>query len=296
MLHMKHNTELSIIIVNFNTRDLLKACLDTVFSEKKATDRWEVIVVDNNSTDGSAEMVERFPHKVRLIRNFANAGFAAANNQGINEAHGAYILLLNSDTEIPHGALHAMIMFMEERDDIGAATCKLLLPNGTIDPACHRGFPTPWASITYFLGLEKVFPRVKVFSQYHQWYKNMTIPHEIACPSGAFFLVRRNVIDRVGLLDERFFMYAEDIDWAYRIRQSGFSIYFNPLVTVLHKKKQSGRAHSDSVKRRQTEEHFYRTMEQFYRKHYMNLYSPLITLFIILLLRVRIIILKIFSV
>jgi GT2 family glycosyltransferase len=283
---MPGGIELSIIIVNFNTKDLTLACLRSLKLAKKTSDRWEIIIVDNGSHDdlqGSLESLgthEVFYRNIQFIANGRNLGFSKANNIGIRRSTGAYLLLLNSDTEVRGSAIQTMQKFMTDHPRAGLSTCKLELTDGNIDPASHRGFPTPWASLTYFLRLERVFPRSHVFSQYHMGYKNMRIAHEIDCPSGAFFLTRRSVIDTVGYLDEDFFMYGEDVDWAYRVKQAGWEIWFNPEAAVLHKKKQSGRAHGNAGLRKQTQKYFYETMLLFYEKHYKKKY-PMILYYVI---------------
>jgi len=277
--------ELSVIIVNFNTKDLTKMCLDSIrkYSEGSA---WEIIVVDNGSTDGSVDMLKKY-FGITFIQNRKNLGFAKANNKGIKIAKGTYILLLNSDTEIRQDSLQTMLRFMDGHLKAGAATCRLDLTSGQMDPACHRGFPTPWAALTYMTGLEKLFPRWRIFAGYHMGYKNLTIPHQVDVISGAFFFARREAIDVVGLLDEDYFMYAEDIDWAYRFKQKGWEIWFNPEASVLHKKKQSGR--SNILKSRQviTERYFHTYNWLFYKKHYEKKYGPIISFFINMYYRIR---------
>jgi GT2 family glycosyltransferase len=299
---MKVTVDVSIIIVNYNTKELTLSCL---LSLKKAyTNRvtWEIFVVDNASTDGSVEALKQlqkqdpFFRNLRVVSQSENTGFARGNNSAINMSSGRYVLLLNSDTVVLPGAIQEMIEFMDAHKKAGASTCKLILPNGSIDPACHRGFPSPWAALTYFLGLERLFGKSNVFGQYHLGYKDMTTAHEIDVPSGAFFLVRREILRVVGGLDEDYFMYGEDIDWAYRIKKHGWEIWFNPRVMVTHLKKQSGRAHSDLRLRKSIERHFYETMILFYQKHYRKTYPAVITFFIILLLRFRIMLLNIFSI
>lgn len=273
---MKKLVDLTIVIVSYNTRDLLHTCLTSV-TRAMAKNAWEIIVVDNASTDGSVQMVKRDFPDVRVLDNSQNEGFARANNMGLRKGLGKYLLLLNSDTEIPKGTIEAVQVFLDQHPDGGVCTCKVLLPDGSIDPACHRGFPTPWASLTYFTGLERLFPHSKLFARYHQWYKGIDSVHEIDSPMGAFYMIRRDVIDSVGYLDEDYFMYGEDLDWSYRIKQAGWKIYYYPLVTVLHKKKQSGRESGDPALRQKTQRYFYETMKLFYKKHYSHRYSPLIT-------------------
>ncbi len=268
---------LSIVIVNYNTRDLILDCLRALKRAKTASDVWEVIVVDNGSTDDSSEVIrEDFP-QVILLTNKTNVGYTKANNQGIAKAKGDFILLLNSDTEVSPGAIQKVLTAVKVNNQVGAGTAKLVLGNGQLDPACHRGFPTPWAALTYLSGLEKLFPKSHWIGQYHEGYKDLSKAHEIECPSGAFFLIRREVVDEVGHLDEDFFMYGEDIDWAYRIRQKGWKIIFVPEAIVTHHKKQSGRSHVDQQLRRKTQVYFYETMQIFYRKHYRAKYPAWLT-------------------
>ena len=277
--------ELSIIIVNFNTKDITQACLNSIKKYAKGV-VYEIILVDNGSTDGSIEAFKKYSD-VHVIANENNLGFAKANNQGIKIAKGNYILLLNSDTEIQEDSIGTMVRFMDGHPKAGASTCRLLLPSGQMDPACHRGFPTPWASLTYLAGLEKIFPTVGLFAGYHQGYKNMSIPHQVDCISGAFFLVRREATKQVGLLNEDYFMYAEDIDWAYRLKQAGWEIWFNPETSVLHKKKQSGLSHGSVAQRKETERYFHTNNWLFYKKHYQHKYGPIVSFFISMYYRIR---------
>jgi GT2 family glycosyltransferase len=272
---------LSIIIVHFNTPELLKACLHSLYSGKKEKDKWEVIVVDNGSSQESVKQlkilanIEQFKPFLSIVYNKENVGFSRGNNIGMARAKGDYILLLNSDTEVQKDAIQKTIQVFQD-NSVGAATCKLVLPNGKIDPACHRGFPTPWTALTYIAGLEKLFPFIPFFSGYHQWYKDLSRTHEIDVPSGAFFLVRRRVVEKVGMLDEEFFMYGEDIDWAWRMKEKGYKILFVPDGTVLHRKKQSGRQNPNSEIRKRTDASFYEAMKLFYKKHYMNKYPKIV--------------------
>lgn len=281
---MKNACDLSIIIVSYNTKELLSVCLSHLV---KAAKKWEVIVVDNASVDGTQKMVqEKFPW-IHLIANEKNSGFAAANNMGLGRSRGRYLLLLNSDTEASIDAIEKVLTFLDTHPDVGAATCQLMLPSGEVDPACHRGFPTPWGALTYFVGLEKLFPGSRLFGQYHLGFRSMDVPHEIDSPSGAFFMVRREVYAAVGGLDEDYFMYGEDLDWSYRIRSAGWKIFYIPGIQVLHRKKQSGRASDDKATRKVSQRHFYETMLLFYTKHYAHRYSPLTTFFVRLVLLIR---------
>lgn len=284
--------DLSIIILSFNTLELTRQCLETVYASKLGKYLMEVIVCDNNSKDGSIEMIKKESSKTILIENKKNLGFAAGNNPGIKRARGRYILLLNSDTEVSPSAFGTMIRYMDGNPDVGAATCKLVLTDGRIDPACHRGFPTPWAAFSYFLKLEKLFPKSQLFAKYHLGYLDRITIHEVDVISGAFFMVRREVIKQVGMLDEDYYFYGEDMDWCYRIKEAGWKIMYNPAVTVLHKKKQSGRAHTDRVRRVKTELFFYQYNKLFYQKNYDGKYSKLLMLLLYLLFDIRIFLLS----
>lgn len=269
--------DVSVIILNFNTLALTKLCLQSLKQSKLGSYSMEIIVCDNASSDGTIEMVQKEFPDVLVIQNNGNVGFAAGNNPGIKRAKGRYVVLLNSDTEAEPNVMKSMITFMDTHPKAGASTCKLLLMDGSMDPACHRGFPTPWSAFTYFTKLEKLFPRSPLFGEYHQGYKDLTKPHEVDSISGAFFMVRCEVINEVGLLDEDYFMYAEDIDWAYRIKKAGWQIWFTPQVTVLHKKKQSGRSHANRQRRIKTQTLFFTYNKLFYTKHYEHVYPRWVT-------------------
>ncbi|MCL4415670.1 MAG: glycosyltransferase family 2 protein [Actinobacteria bacterium] len=265
--------QLSVIIVTHNTKTLIQPLLSSLFSSIKYWGKeTEIIVVDNASNDGTTNLIRKKYPTIKLIENKSNHGYAKANNQGIKIAKGVYILLLNSDVILRPDVLKRMISYLEKNQDVGIITCKLVLPNDTIDPACHRGFPTPWASLTYFLGLERLFPKISLFSQYHLWYKPLNTIHEIDSPSGAFYLIRKKIIDSIGYLDEKFFMYGEDLDWSYRIKKAGWKIIFNPQAQITHLKKQSGLKSLDLKTRENTSESFYQAMKVFYDKHYRNNY------------------------
>lgn len=289
------NPDISVVILNYNTIELTRVCLQTLYASHLGSYEMEIIVCDNGSEDGSVGMVKKEFPKTIIIENKKNLGYAAGNNPGIKRANGRFVLLLNSDTEVPPETISTMVRFMDEHADVGASTCKLFLPDGSMDPACHRGFPTPWASLTYVIKLEALFGHTKLFGQYHQGYKNLDTIHEVDCIVGAFFLVRHEVIEDIGLLDEDYFMYGEDIDWAYRMRQKGWKIMFNPAVSILHKKKQSGRAHS-AVKRRVTTEIYFHTYNWlFYKKHYAKKYGVIMTFFVSVFYTIRLFMLRYFG-
>lgn len=264
--------DLGIVILNWNTRDYLRRCLETVYASQ-GDFRYQVIVVDNASTDSSAEMVKAEFPQAHLIESEINGGYPYGNNLGLRAlGFGAagqvdanaprYALLLNPDTEVPQDALAAMVRFMDGRPDVGVAGPKLVLADGTLDKACKRGFPTPLVSFYHFAGLSRLFPNSPRFARYNMTFVHPDQEAEVDSVVGAYMQVRREAIAAVGLLDEAFFMYAEDIDWAYRIKQAGWKIVYHPQVVVKHVK----RAASRQSKRAQFE--FWRAMLIFYRKHY----------------------------
>lgn len=272
---MRDQLDLLIVIVNYNTRDLLRDCLASIY-DSKGDFSHRVCVVDNCSSDDSAAMVRQEFPQAQLIESPINGGYAYANNLGLR-AFGfqdsplarhpsslvpGYALLLNADTLLPPLALQEMLDFMEAHPKTGAAGPRLVREDGSLDLACRRSFPTPKAFFYRMMGLSKLFPKSPRFGRYNLTYLDPDELTEVDSVVGAFMLVRAEAIHQVGLLDERFFMYGEDLDWAYRIRKAGWKIYYNPQVTVLHVKGASTR-HS-----RRARYEFYRAMNIFYRKHY----------------------------
>lgn len=253
--------DLYVVIVNYNTRDLLRQCLASVY-ESKGAFTYHVCVVDNCSTDGSATMVRQEFPQATLIETEVNGGYAYANNIGLRSAPARYYLLLNPDTVLPPSALADMLAFMEAHPDAGAAGPRLVLQDGSLDLACRRSFPTPAVSFYRLIGLSKLFPKSRRFGRYNLTYLDPNETTEVDSVVGAFMLVRAEAIQQVGLLDETFFMYGEDLDWAYRMKRAGWKIYYNADVTVLHYK----RAASKHSLKAQVE--FYRAMLVWFRKHY----------------------------
>lgn len=268
--------DLNIIILNFNTQFWLKKTLLSLkeFYLDRSRYKVEVTVVDNDSNDGSPEMVAKEFKWVRLIRSGGNIGFAAGNNLAIKQSRARYSMLLNSDTEFHHGSnLDLLIEYLDEHSGVGMITPRVELPNGSLDWASHRGEPAPWASITYFLGLEKLFPHWQLVSQYHQSYKNLQEIHEIdACTGAAMMFSTKLVQQKVGYLDEQFFMYAEDLDWCRRFREAGKKIVFHPGAQITHHKYKSGIKSSSIRLSKKIHNMFYDTMLMYYDKWYANKY------------------------
>jgi GT2 family glycosyltransferase len=264
--------DVSIIIVNYNTYELSFNVIQTVF-QSKTSYKYEIILIDNNSNDHSMERLRHKFQEVDFIENTVNVGFSKANNQGIRLAKGRYILLLNSDTTVEPDTLETMISFMDIHPEVGASGCKVVLPDGSLDKACRRGFPTPLTTFYYVSGLSKLFPKSPRYNSYHMEYLSEDEAYPIDCLVGAFMMVRREVIDQVGLLDERFFMYFEDTDWCYRIQEAGWLNYYYPKTKITHFKRGSSRGRPYRI----TYE-FHRAMKLFYDKHYRNKYPFWVTL------------------
>lgn len=261
---------ISIIILSYNTKDLLKQTLDSL-NHTHFHDR-EYFVVDNASTDGSPQMVAKDYPWVTLIANKENKGFAAANNQAIKIAKGKYLVLLNSDTVVVNDALGEIAAYMDKHPDVGAITPKIVLANGQLDPACHRGMPTPWRSFSYFIGLEKLFPKSRLFGGYHQAYLDLDTTHVIETSAATGFMVRKKMVDQIGMLDEAFFLYGEDLDWCMRMDKANWKIVYYADAQIIHYKSQSGKKNKKSKTKSAATYHFYNTMYQFYEKHYADKY------------------------
>lgn len=269
--------KLSVIILSYNTRDLILRCLKSITAIGQQPD-CEVFVVDNASVDDSVNAIKASFAWVKLIENKENYGFARANNQAIKLAQGQYILLLNSDTENIDNGIEKTLEYLEQNPQLDVVTCRVELADGKLDWACHRGFPTPWASFCYYAKLEKLFPKSRYFSKYHLTDQSLSQPHEIDTPSGCFYLVRKSTIDKIGLLDEDYFFYGEDVDWSYRIKQAGGKIYYYPYAKIIHykgvssgiKKETAQKTKASNEIKKKSVNYFYDAMKIFYRKHYQQ--------------------------
>lgn len=262
--------DLAIVIVNYNVRDLLRRCLISV-QGSRGDFTFELCVVDNASTDQSVEMVRKEFPEIQLIANKENVGYPAANNQGlrllgvdgpVKSERPRYCLLLNPDTEVPVDALAKLLNYLDSHDDIGVIGPKLVLPDGQLDLACRRSFPTPEVSSYRMLGLSRLFPKSRRFGRYNMTYLDENTIADVDSVVGAFMMIRTSALAHVGLLDERFWMYGEDLDWAKRIKDQGWRVVYYPPVEVLHIKRASSRQN------KRAEVEFYRAMLVFYYKHY----------------------------
>ena len=282
--------DVSIVIVSFNTRDLTIECIGSVVRTIKKSS-YEIIVVDNNSEDESVKKIKSLKLKVqndssklKIVENTENVGFSAANNIGVKEASGRYILFLNSDTVVSANTIDGMVEFMDKNKDTGAATCFVRLPNGKLDDAAHRGFPTPWRALSHFSNLSKLFRRAQLFAGYSLGHLDLNKTHEIDALAGAFMMVRSEAGEEAGWWDEDFFWYGDDLDFCYRLKEKQWKIYFVPEFEILHYKgasggikKHSGYASSanDKIRKRAHEARF-SAMKIFYNKHYQDKYPRIV--------------------
>lgn len=254
--------KLSVVIVNYNVKHFLEQCLNSVAAAVKHCET-EVFVVDNNSVDGSCNMLrEKFPW-VKLIENKKNYGFSYANNQAIRESAGEYVLLLNPDTVIEEDTLKSVCDFMDSHPDAGGLGVKMIDGKGRFLPESKRGLPTPKVAFYKIFGLSKFFPKSKKFGKYHLTYLDKDEIHKVDVLSGAFMLLRAETLKKVGLLDETFFMYGEDIDLSYRISLGGYNNYYFPKTTIIHYKGESTKKGSVNYV-----VVFYNAMKIFARKHF----------------------------
>jgi GT2 family glycosyltransferase len=281
--------DLSIVVVTYNGREITLRTLDSYLRAlaSDAQHSYEIIVVDNASQDGVADAVAQYP--VRLIRNAQNVGFSAANNIGFEASVGRYLLFSNPDIELTRETLPTLIALMDANPRVGACTPYMeLVKTGSIDWGAHRGFPTPWAAFTYMIGLARLFRGSKrlsrAFGRYHLLNRDLNQPHEVDAIRGGFFVVRRDVFEAAGRWDEDYFMYGEDIDLCFRIKELGYRVMFYPQARVRHyhgmttglKEHSRGLSALDAEARERAYDSFYDTMKIFYDKHYRERYGPLV--------------------
>lgn len=262
--------DLSIVIVNHNTKFLTTQTIESVIETTSGID-YEIIVVDNSSKLSECYISDN--SRVRVISGVENKGFGHACNIGANSAIGRYVLFLNSDTIMQSGTLKKSVNYMDSHRDIGCLGIKTILKNGEFDHGCKRGFPTPFNSLCYVLGLHKLFPRNKKFGGYTLSYLSNDKTNEVDSVSGAFMLIPKPVLAKVGLFDESIFMYAEDIDLCYRIKQAGFKVVYYADVFMIHLKGQSGL----HTKNKTVIYHFHKGIKIFYDKYYRKKHNLFVT-------------------
>ncbi len=266
--------DISVVIVNYNVKYFLEQCIQSVYRASHDVNT-EIIVVDNNSVDGSCSAIEeKFPGVI-LIRNQQNVGFSKANNQGILKAKGKYILFLNPDTVVQEDTLKKCHQFMEKHEEAGCLGVKMIDGKGNFLPESKRALPTPEVAFYKIFGLASLFPKSKRFGRYHLGFLDRNKTHSIDILSGAFMFIRKEALEKAGFLDESFFMYGEDIDLSYRVLQAGYKNYYYPDTTIIHYKGESTKKGSINYVLV-----FYRAMIIFARKHFTKrnarLFSTLI--------------------
>jgi len=283
---VQKKVDLSIVILSYNTKELLRNCLNSL---KKVQDEayFEVIVTDNASSDGSHEMVRsEFPW-VRLIENKKNLGFAAGNNKARKSVGGDYVLFLNSDTIVHKDTIKETVKYIGKHPDLGAVTCKIVLPDESLDNDARRSFPTPWVALTHFSGLDRLFPKSSLLAKYWYGYKSDSEIYEVDVLQGAFFLSRRKILDEVGWFDEDYFLDGEDIDLCWRIKEKGWKIIYYPKVSIIHikgasKDKQGSFGKVTKEERIKFVNAGVDSMEIFYKKRLWERYPLILNLFVIM--------------
>jgi len=270
-----NNIDLSIVISNYNTRELLKKTLVSSIKSTKNI-RTEIIVIDDASSDKSAEMVKNEFPKLKLVQNITNKGYSKSYNIGTKLAKGRYILHLNSDiTFLGKYKLDYLLEFMDDHPKIGITGCKIVKLNGRIDLPCKRAFPTISNIFWQTIGLSNLFPKNKLFGKYYLSYLNENEIQPVDCLMGAFMLIRKNVFKQIGLLDEQFFIYGEDIDFCYRTKKAGWEIYYNPKLIVKH--------HHGGTTNKSRLKHifkFHHAMLLYYKKHLAKNNSYILNCFV----------------
>lgn len=256
----------SVVIVNWKTPRLLARCLDSIQEDRGAKD-FEIIIVDNASGDGSVEMLAKDYPYVKVVANNENVGFSRACNQVIPGAAGQYVLLLNPDTVVVENAISKLADFMDAHPDCGTAGPKVLNPDGTLQLACRRSFPTPEAAFYRVTYLSRIFPNNPVFSKYNLSSADPTKVLEVDALSGSCMMVRADIIKQIGLLDENIFMFGEDIDWCWRIKQAKWKVFYTPDPVVYHIHGAASRLRPIG-----TTINLHKGMEVFYRKHLAQKY------------------------
>lgn len=284
---MSKTTDLSIIILNYNSGDYLQKCLKSIALSKIGDYQIETIIVDNCSTDNSINLAQKTKlenSKFLLLK--TNNGFAAGNNQGlkVSDPKSKYVLFLNPDTLVEDNTFKTMLDFFESTPNADAATCYIkLVKTEQMQPECHRGFPTPWNSFCYFTGISKLFPKSSLFNGYFQGNLDITKIHQIEACVGAFLMVKRSVGQKIGWWNEKYFFYGEDLDFCYKLKQNNFKLFFNPDCQISHfqgissglKKTTSKLTQANRQTKVKVAKASTNAMRIFYRENLFKKYSPM---------------------
>jgi len=258
--------DVSIVIVSFNVANFLKDCLVSI--KKETNCKYEIIVVDNNSKDDSVEIVKKNHPEVKLIKNNRNEGFAKANNKAFRVAKGRYIFMLNPDTIILDKAIDKLVHFMDDHAEAGACGPKNLHPDLSLQPNCHH-FPTLLTSVIECLQLKRFFPRNKLFGREHMTYWNYDEIKEVDWITGCSLMIRKKLLNKVGYLDERYFMYSEECDFSFRLRKEKWKTAFYPYASLIHYGGQSSMAQIyQKVHSKTISKYLFESRYHFFRKNY----------------------------
>lgn len=278
---------LEIIIVSYNSFEWLKKTLNSLKRFYLPYSKYNIIitVVDNASADNTVDFLETEYPQINLIKAGTNLGFSKGNNLALKESKADYIMLLNSDMELTEKSkmIDSLIRHLEDNPETGIITPKLMLGNGQIDPACHRGEPSLLDVFFYFSGFEKLFQKIKFFTKYHMLYKDFSTMHEVDAVTGACMLMKNDILKKIGYFDERFFMYSEDMDLCRRFRLAGYKIIYYPDVEIIHHKYKSGLSSSNSQTKKNISNHFYDSFLLYYDKYYKNAWYYKIARFFVLI-------------
>lgn len=288
----KNKFDLAVIVVNYNTEQLTENCLNSVFNADQPKEGLQVIVVDNNSHDGSLAMLKKMEKRhanLIVIRNSENLGFAKANNIGVDACDAKNVLFLNSDTVVKRYALVKPLKYLKAHPKVGAVTIRLYLKDGSIDYDNHRGFPTPWVAISKFSGLANLFPHSTFFNGYHLGFRKLNKIHQIPVAAGSYLMMPTKLFRQIGMWDETYFFYGEDIDLCYRINHAGYKIIYYPKVSTLHlrgassglRKENAKTAVSSKENRLKVAKASTDAWRIFYKKFYKTKYPFFVTAFVL---------------
>jgi len=272
--------DLSIVIVNFNTKELTNQTIDSIIQHTSGMN-YEIIVVDN-STD-KIEQCSYNKLRVKVMLDIENRGFGHACNIGATNAIGDYLLFLNSDTLINDNSLNKCVNYMNGNEKTGVLGARILLSDGSLDHGCKRGFPTPSAAFYYYMGLDRKYPQSKKYGAYRQTFLNELETNEVDSVSGAFLMISKKLFDNINGFDETFFMYGEDLDLCFRVKEKGYKVIYYTDAVITHLKGQSGLSKSSKT----VIYHFYNAMILFYNKHYKDKYNAFISFLVYSAIKIK---------
>lgn len=285
----KNTPDLSIIILNYNVKDLLLDCLNSIFKNQTLNDNWQIIVVDNASEDNSIEAVkEKYADKLDYILNKENLGFGKGNNSGLPKAKAETTLFLNPDTLVIDDVIQKSFKLLHSDEKTGAVGCRTEFADGRLDYSAHRGFPTPWNSLAYFSGLAKIFPKSKFFAGYTASYLDINKTAEMDCGAGSFMMVKKKAGDQVGWWDPDYFWNGEDIEFYYSLKEKGWKIMYLADGKIVHFKgsssglQKTAKLQVPRERKIKSAKAATQAMRIFYMKHYYQKYPPLLRDFILL--------------